>query len=318
MHVLILGGTGTISLWIVRHLLALGRTVTVLNRGKSAGLPPGVEQILADRFDAAALAAALKGRRFDATIDMLCFNPDQARILVEALPACGHLVFCSTVCALGFASTVFPVAEDAIPAPTFGYGRDKAAAEGWLTAWSAKAGVPLTIVRPSTTFDERMGILRQLRWDGSAWLARIRAGLPIALADSGLGVNQFMHADDAGRGFALVAGNPASHGRIYHLVGEAITWAHHAQVVMRTLGREVPLVGIPTAILDRTAIPDDGIRKDIFGFHGHFADTRLAREIGFAPRLGFAETIARVLPLVKIPDPVERDGWEDLLIARWG
>lgn len=318
MHVLILGGSGTISTWLVRHLLAAGRTVTVVTRGRKA-LPAGVEQLVADRYDAVKLGTALAGRRFDATIDMLCFTPAHAELLTQALPHPGHLVFCSTVCALGFAWTTFPVAEDAVPNPTFGYSRDKAAAEVWLTAWAARSGTPLTIVRPSTTFDEGMGVLRQIRWDGSAWLARIRSGKPIVLADSGLGINQFMHADDGGRGFALIAGNPAAHGRTYHLVGAATTWAAHARVVMGVLGREVPLVGVPSAKLD--GVPDDGIRRDIFGHHGHFADTRLEREIGFTPTISLHEAIARTVTALDAAGRIVAaadEAWEDQLVARWG
>lgn len=322
MRILILGGTGTISLWAVRHLLAMGREVTVVNRGRSAGLPPGVEAIVADRHDRAALSAALRGRRFDATIDMLCFDAAQAETLVTALPGHGHLVFCSTVCALGFAWNAFPVGEDAVPQPTSNYGSGKAAAEAWFAGYARRSGSPLTIVRPSTTFDERIGVLRQVRWDGAAWLGRIRAGLPVVVCDSGAGLNQFMHADDAGRGFALVAGNPAAHGRTYHLVGEAVTWAHHHRTVMRVLGCEVPLVGVPGAILDRTTVPDDGIRREIFGFHGQFAGGGMLRDLGFAPGIGLEESIRRAVAGLdhdgRIPAAVAAGGWEDDLVARWG
>ncbi len=317
MHILILGGSGTISTWLARHALAMGRRVTVVTRGKRP-LPPGVEALVADRNDAGQMRAALAGRRFDATVDMLCFDAAQAQILADALPHPGHLVFCSTVCALGFGWTTFPVIEDAVPAPTFGYGHGKAAAEGWYSAWAARTGIPLTIVRPSTTFDEGMGVLRQIRWDGSAWLARIRAGRSIALADGGMAMNQFMHADDGGRGFAMIAGNPAAFGRIYHLVGAATTWAAHAQVVMRALGREVALINVPSAKLD--GVPDDGIRRDIFGAHGVFADGRLAREIGFAPQISLPDAIARTIAALDVQGRIIAgdDAWEDRLAERWG
>ncbi|MBA3684015.1 MAG: NAD-dependent epimerase/dehydratase family protein [Planctomycetes bacterium] len=324
MHVLVLGGSGTISTHLVRHLVAMGRTVTVLNRGKSQPPPPaGVEQLIADRHDAAVLSAALKGRSFDATVDMLCFNPDQARMLTEALPRHGHLVFCSTVCALGTRWTSFPVSEDATPAPepTFGYGVEKAAAEAWFTAYAQRSGGALTIVRPSTTFDQRMGVLRQICWDGAAWLARVRAGKPIVVCDSGLGIHQFMHADDGGRGFALIAGNAKTHGRIYHLVGPSVTWAEQHRTAMRVVGREVPLVGVPSAILDRTTIPGDGVRKDIFGFHGHFAETRLAADTGFRPAITLHEAIARTVATLDAEGRITRaadESWEDALIDRWG
>ena len=317
MHTLILGGSGTISTWIVRHLLAMKHTVTVVTRGTRI-LSAEVEHLVADRHDLAQLSAVLAGRQFDATIDMLCFNAAQAELLTKALPHPGHLIFCSTVCALGFAWTNFPVSEDAIPAPTFAYGRDKAAAEGWLSAWSARTGTPLTIVRPSTTFDEAIGVLRQIRWDGSAWLARIRAGKPIIVSDGGLAMNQFMHADDGGRGFAMIAGNPAAHGRIYHLVGDTTTWADHARIVMQVLGREVPLIGIPSAKL--IGVPGDGIRIDIFGAHGVFADQRLVREIGFAPRIPLYDAIQRTVTALNSAGRIQAgdEAWEDELVSRWG
>lgn len=311
------------STHMVRHLLAMGRQVTVLNRGRSAGLPPGVEALVADRHDPAALATALAGRRFDATVDMLCFDADQAHSLVAALPGCGHLVMCSTVCALGFGWTRFPVDEDAIPTPTKPYGVKKAAAEAFLTAHCRTTGIPLTIVRPSTTFDGRgAGVLRQIRWDGTAWLGRIRAGKPIVVCDSGLGIHQFMHADDAGRGFALIAGNPAAYGRTYHLVGAATTWAEHHRSAMRAIGRDVPLVGVPAAQLDRAKVPNDGIRHEVFGQHGFFADHRLAQEIGFTPRFTLDQTIRLVVAELdaagRIPADDPDAAWEDALVECWG
>lgn len=322
MHVLILGGTGTMSTHLVRHLLTMGRQVTVLNRGRSPGLPSGVEALVADRHDPAALATALAGRRFDATVDMICFNAEQARALLAALPGCGHLVLCSTVCALGFGWTRFPVDEDAVPSPTGGYSIGKLEAEAFLADQCRAAGIPLTIVRPSTTFDGRVGVLRQVRWDGCAWLGRIRAGKPIVVGDSGLGIHQFMHADDAGRGFSLIAGNPTAFGRTYHLVGQATTWAEHHRAAMRAIGREVPLVGVPDAQLERAPVPDAGIRQWVFRHHGHFADRRLAAEVGFRPRLGLDETMRLVVAELDAAGRIPADGgtaaWEDDLVARWG
>ncbi|MFN5934593.1 MAG: NAD-dependent epimerase/dehydratase family protein, partial [Roseiflexaceae bacterium] len=50
MHVLIIGGTGTISRAIVRALLHNGHRVTVYNRGQRADQPPSdVEVIIGDR-----------------------------------------------------------------------------------------------------------------------------------------------------------------------------------------------------------------------------------------------------------------------------
>jgi nucleoside-diphosphate-sugar epimerase len=320
MRVLVLGGSGTISSHIVDDLLAAGRTVTTLTRGRTP-LAAGVERLVADRYDAASLASTLRGRSFDATVDLLCYEPEHGRILVEAVQDHGHLVLCSTVCALGFAHRTFPVPEDATPSATTAYGRDKALCEAWIVEHARRAGAPFTIVRPSTTFDERSGVLRQVRHDGVAWLARARAGRPIAIGDSGMGIHQFMHAEDAGRGFAAIIGNPAAHGRTYHLVGPPITWREHHLTVLGLLGSRSDLVGIPAAALNATAIPGDGLRREIFAFHGCFADRRLADEIGFVPRIPLEEALARTIAGLDAAGRIVRDpdeSWEDRLIARWG
>ncbi len=318
MHVLIIGGSGIMSLHAARFLLAAGHAVTVLNRG--SGGPPGCRAISADRHVPDALQQALAGRRFDVTIDMMCFSADQARWLAEALPDPGHLVFCSTVCALGFAYDTLPVPEDAPCRPTFAYGAGKAEAEAWYRDWSARQRIPLTIVRPSTILDGRVGVLRQLRWDGTAWLARIRAGLPIILADSGLAVHQFLHAEDAGRAFAAIAGDERTHGRTYHLVGQATTWQAHARAVMRALGREAPIVGVPAAVLDHAGVPDDGIRRDIFDHHGHFQAEGLRRDLDFTPSIGLDDALRRCIAELDAAGRIAADpagAWEDALIARW-
>ncbi len=74
---------------------------------------------------------------------------------------------------------------------------------------------------------------------------------------------------------------------------------------MRALGRTVPLVGI---------------RHEVFGHHGHFADRRLASEIGFSPRFGLDETIRLVVAELDGAGRTVEDAdgrWEDALVERW-
>jgi nucleoside-diphosphate-sugar epimerase len=68
VRVLVAGGTEFISLHLVQALLRDGHQVTVLNRGRQPGrLPAGVQTLIADRKDHAALRKALAGERFDGT-----------------------------------------------------------------------------------------------------------------------------------------------------------------------------------------------------------------------------------------------------------
>ncbi|AUY47761.1 NAD-dependent epimerase/dehydratase family protein [Streptomyces sp. CB01881] len=78
-NVCVIGGSRYFGLHLVTLLRESGARVTVVNRG-SAPPPPGVEHVVADRSDEAALATALGGRTFDAVIDQVLYTPDQAAV----------------------------------------------------------------------------------------------------------------------------------------------------------------------------------------------------------------------------------------------
>ena len=50
MRVLVLGGTGFVGRTIVERLLTDGHEPVLFNRGRNAGLFPGVRQLVGDRF----------------------------------------------------------------------------------------------------------------------------------------------------------------------------------------------------------------------------------------------------------------------------
>ncbi|WP_331767034.1 reductase [Embleya sp. NBC_00896] len=75
----VIGGSRYFGRRLVELLRDGGDRVTVVNRG-SVAPPPGVEQLIADRDDAAALDAALGGRDFDVVLDQVCYTPAQAAV----------------------------------------------------------------------------------------------------------------------------------------------------------------------------------------------------------------------------------------------
>src|SRR5687767_4482009 len=85
LRVLYLGGTGTISASCVRLSVETGMHVAVVNRGRNENdrsLPDGVEALIADVSDDAALAAAIGDRTFDAVVNFLSYDVDDARRMV--------------------------------------------------------------------------------------------------------------------------------------------------------------------------------------------------------------------------------------------
>ncbi len=320
MRVLIIGGTGTISTPIVEAMAKASYQLSVLNRGNSQ-LPAGVEQLIADRNDIEAMTSVLSGRSFDVTIDMVCFTSSQLEALTQVLPKHGQIILCSTVCALGFDQwTEWPVVEDAAFKPNSDYGRGKAEAETWLKNYSAKNKTPYTIIRPSTTFDEGIGVLRQICWDGSKWLSGLRNNAPIVIADGGMGMNQFMHAKDCGRAFFLCAGNEACFGQTFQVVGPATSWLEHHKTAAACLGVSGTFINAPhQAVL--VALPDNGIFKEIFQYHGVFSSRAIFDCIGFEPELSLHDAISSTITEMdkqeKIPGSYQAEDWELQLIEQF-
>src|SRR5215472_13250883 len=83
MRILIIGGTAFVGRHITEAALAAGHDVTVFHRGKTgAGLFPEATHLTGDRnSDLSALATG----RWDATVDVSCYLPRQARSLAAAL-----------------------------------------------------------------------------------------------------------------------------------------------------------------------------------------------------------------------------------------
>ena len=85
MEALVLGGSRFVGLRLVQLLHAEGHTVTVLNRGATpTELPEGVATIRADREKPSEVAAALRGRTFDAAFDTSAYVAKTLKPAVEA------------------------------------------------------------------------------------------------------------------------------------------------------------------------------------------------------------------------------------------
>ncbi len=96
LRLLILGGTGNIGPYHVRAAVERGHHVSVFSRGRSAAeLPAGVERLTGDRNGD---LNSIRGRDWDAVLDIATFGPGWVRTLGEALKGhIGHYTFISTI-----------------------------------------------------------------------------------------------------------------------------------------------------------------------------------------------------------------------------
>ena len=320
MRVCIVGGTGNISESVVRSLLELGHEVTCFNRGQSGNVPGGVRQIVGDRQEREKFEAAMQQERFDAAIDMICFNREDALSDIRAFAGVSHFIQVSTVCTYGVDYDELPVTEEHPLRPISDYGRDKVAADDAFREAHGHDGFPVTIVKPSTTYGPKMGLLRQIAWDFS-WLNRVLEGRPILICGDGLAIHQFLHVDDAGAGFAHMVGRERCIGQTYNMVRRGFTtWRDYHQTAMMVLGRDVEMIGISSDDLQALEVPAHEICLTIFRHNVYYSAEKLFRDVPeFRPAVSLAEGIQQVFDVMqqqnRIP-PSEIGGWEDRIVER--
>jgi nucleoside-diphosphate-sugar epimerase len=177
----------------------------------------------------------------DAVIDMICFTPESARQLVDALrPTRPLLVHCGTIWVHGPAARV-PVTEDE-PRTAYGeYGTGKAAIERLLHRETVAGGVPSVVLHPGHITGPWSSITPAGNLDVDVW-RRLAAGEPLALPDQGLGVLHHVHADDVAQAFELTLARPGAIGSSFHVVSEqAMTLRGLAAGVASWFGRDAAL-----------------------------------------------------------------------------
>lgn len=323
MKIVIVGGTGNISTSIVKLLLKLNHEVICFNRGKNSGdLPAGVRLILGDRNDREVFEKAMQSEKFDVAIDMISFTKDDAASSLRAFRGVKHFIQCSTVCTFGVDFPRLPVNEDYPLNPITNYGIKKAEADQLLLEAYDKEGFPVTIIKPSTTYGPKMGMPRQVAIDYS-WIDRIRKGKPLLVCDDGNSLHQFLHVDDAAKGFVGVLGKRHCMGQVYNLVRQGYTtWEEYHRTAMRILGKDVKLVGVPLSILENLEIPGFVICKNIYAHHYYFETQKIYRDVPeFRPTISLEEGMKSVFESMdlysKIPDS-DSEVWEDKIILEHG
>lgn len=116
-RICVIGGSRYFGKLLVERLQAAGHQVTVINRG-STRPPDGVEHLVVDRDDEAALTAALGSRTFDVVVDQVCYTPVQAAIATRAFAGpTRRYVMTSTIEVYDPATAALPAVPAGTPVP---------------------------------------------------------------------------------------------------------------------------------------------------------------------------------------------------------
>ncbi|MGW6239117.1 NAD-dependent epimerase/dehydratase family protein [Streptomyces sp. NPDC055094] len=291
LKVLFIGGTGVISSACSRRAAELGADLHLLNRSVSSArpVPDGATVITADIRDTDRTRTALKSQEFDVVVDFLSFTTEHVASAVELFGGrTGQYVFIGSAAAYQRPPGLLPLPETApLHNPHSAYARDKIACEELLGRVYEEGRLPVTVVRPSHTYDRTA-----VPFDGG-WTAveRMRRGQEVLVHGDGTSLWTLTHHTDFARGFVGLLGHPEALGETFHITSdEVLSWDRIYRTVAEAAGVEPRLVHVPS---DAIAAADPQWGEALLGDKAHsmvFDNDKIRRVVPeFTASIPFSE-----------------------------
>lgn len=298
MRVLFIGGTGFISSEVSRQAIAKGFELYLLNRGLRSVEIPGSHTLIADIRDPQSMQAALKSMEFDVVVDWIAYtSEDIERDIALFRGRTKQFVFISSASAYQKPPKHYLITESTpLENPYWDYSRNKIACEERLMKAFREEGFPVTIVRPSLTYDTNFPIAIG-GWGCYTLADRLKKGLPIIVHGDGSSLWVVTHAEDFGRGFLGLLGNDLAVGEAFHITtDEVLTWDQIYQTIAAALGVEANIVHIPSDFIVKVAPAFTG---SLFGdkmWSSVFDNSKIKSSVpGFQATIPFSVGIRRTV-----------------------
>ena len=328
MKALFIGGTGTISMAITRSLAENPDwELYLLNRGsRNQELPENVHVIQADINNEAETAQKLVGMDFDTVCDFIGFVPSQLQRDYRLFNGkTKQFMYISSASAYQKPLSDCKITESTpLANPYWQYSRDKIACEEFLMKMYRENGFPVTIVRPSHTYDER-SVPLGVHGNNGSWqvVKRMLEGKPVIIHGDGTSLWTMTHNSDFAKGFIGLMGNIHAIGECYHITSdETLTWNQIYKAIADALGVELKTYYVPSDLLHKTSTYD--FEGSLIGDKANsvvFDNSKIKRAVpDFTATVRFDQGIRRTIDYVLSHeecqhDDVEFDLWCDKVIA---
>ncbi len=327
---LFIGGTGTISTAIVKKLAANPIwEVWVLNRGnRSDVLPDSVHTIVADINDEKAVTDKLGDMRFDCVCEFIGFTlPQVERDYRLFAGKTDQYMYISSASAYHKPAASYLITEGTTLAnPYWQYSRDKIECEEFLMKKYREEGFPVTIIRPSHTYDER-NIPLGVHGKKGFWqvIKRMMDGKPVIIQGDGSSLWTITWNADFAIGFTGLMTNPKAIGEAFQITSdEALTWDQIYSTIAKALGVELKAYHVSTdflrAVGDKYGFDYTGSLLGDKSVSVIFDNTKLKRAVpDMATNVRFDTGVRIALehilshPELQVEDP-EFDSWCDRVI----
>lgn len=298
MKVLYIGGTGNISTASSKRAIEQGIDLYLLNRGNRDVEIKGAKTITGDIYNLDEMRTVLKDHSWDVVVNWIAFTPEHIENDLELFRGkTNQYIFISTASAYQKPPT-FPLITESTPLynPFWKYSRDKIECEDALVKAYRDFDFPITIVRPSHTYDTVIPVTIG-GWTEYTIIDRMKKGEKVIIQGDGTSLWTVTHAKDFAKGFNGLLGNPRAIGHPFHITSdEWLSWNQIYEIIANTAGVELNAVHIPTTFIDHIA---PGEKDGLWGDKAHcgiFDNTKIKQFVpDYTATIPFSEGFKETL-----------------------
>ena len=324
MKVLFIGGTGNISTSVSKLAVSRGVELHLLNRGKRTSGITGTKSMSGDITDPA-ISAVLKDHFWDVVVNWIAYTEqDIERDYKLFRGKTKQYVFISSASAYQRPLS-HPIITESTPLanPFWQYSRNKIACEMKLNAFYRDDNFPVTIVRPSLTYDTVIPVPIG-GWNQYTVVDRMKKGKKIIVHGDGSSLWTNTHAEDFAKGFVGLLGHQQAIGQSFHITSdELLTWNQIHEALAEAAGCKAHIVHVSSDVLAKY---DEELLGSLVGDKGTstvFDNSKIKRFVpDFVATIPFHEGIQRTIRWFEA-DPArmvvkeQTNTWMDAMIDRY-
>lgn len=249
LKVLFIGGTGIISSACSTLAVEKGLDLCLFNRGNSIRpAPMGSKVILGDINNPNELDEVLENNTFDIVVNWIAYHPEEIERDIQLFNGkIGQYIFISSASAYQKPIKQLPITEQTpLENPYWEYSREKKACEEVLFQAFRKQNFPVTVVRPSHTYDKTL-----LPFPGGyTTLDRIIKGKKVVIHGDGTSLWVLTHHKDFAVGFVGLMGKGQALGEAYQITSDfLLTWNAIFNCIAEAVGAVLNPVYVPSTVI---------------------------------------------------------------------
>jgi nucleoside-diphosphate-sugar epimerase len=308
VKVLFIGGTGNISTAVSKLSITQGIDLYLLNRGTRQVDIPRAKIIKGDISNSEKMRALLQDHAWDVVVNWIAFTPDDIERDIELFRGKTRQYIFISSASVYQKPLSYPIVTESTPLanPYWQYSRHKIVCEEQLNQAYRDEAFPITIVRPSLTYDTVIPVAIG-GWNEYTIIDRLKKGKKIIVHGDGTSLWTITHAEDFARGFVGLLGHQQAIGQAFHITSdEILTWNQIYQAVADAVGVEAKMVHIPSDFIGQI---DESHIGNLLGDKAVsviFDNTKIKRFVpDFKATIPFKEGIKRTLAWFKA-DPARQ------------